>query len=754
MAKYTWSKGVSGDWSAAGNWQGGVAPNAADADVEIVAAPAASSGGYKAVINAGSSEVVRSLDLGGSAVGLEVDGTLTFAPGSTGALGREFQSSNLSINNGTVENAGLMFTFIQTTGNVLFTGQNPIYIAWELQVLEGTATVDTASIAQYDAAKHTLFDGAFEALGGGRVINLGGARGGFTLDIETLTGPKPSPEHSYWTQLIYDDPGSQINEWNGTAYVPVESTLKRIENSAYVSVTEGRGYTTSNALTIGKDGVFEQAGGTLHTGGLTLENGGLLVGGMTAVSANPSSGQATVEGAVTNNGQMVAMGPGLVFRDAVTGTGEITFNRTAPLPGFDIPVAPAVSGTLEVGAVGAGQTVRMVGSDTLVLDRPAAFAAVITDFDSSDTIRLKTTAAPTSASYTATGTGTGTLTVSAGATTLATLTLAGNYAGQSFNVAPTAAGGAYALTLGPASGGSGSGSGGSGGSGGGTTSGDPLFDSAFYLSHNPDVARAGVDPYKHYLTYGWKEGRDPSALFSTSYYLGHNPDVAQAKLNPLLHFEQYGAKEGRAPNPFFDTRYYLAQNPDVRRVGMNALQHFQEYGWKEGREPSLLFSDAKYLAANPDVKAAGTNPLLDYITVGQAQGRMTFLSGSTAPADPLVSAAYYDKQLGATLLPTGDAAEQQAAASYDATGWKQGLNPDAFFDTRYYLSHNPDVAAAHMNPLKHYEQYGWKEDRDPSAQFSTTKYLAAYSDVKAAGVNPLLDYVQTGQAQGRTAFAA
>ena len=245
---------------------------------------------------------------------------------------------------------------------------------------------------------------------------------------------------------------------------------------------------------------------------------------------------------------------------------------------------------------------------------------------------------------------------------------------------------------------------------------DPLFDAAYYLAHNPDVKAAGVDPYQHYLRYGWKEGRNPDALF--------------------------------------DTNYYLAQNQDVKAAGLNPLLHFEQYGWHEGREPSLVFSDAKYLAANPDVKAAGFDPLLYHVASGETEGRMAFLSGGTAMADLLVDATFYDKQLGATLIPTGVAAQQQAAASYDASGWHMGLNPDMLFDTQYYLSHNPDVAAAHLDPLKHYEQYGWHEGRDPSAQFSTHKYLAAYSDVKAAGLDPLLHYVQYGQGEGRTAFAA
>lgn len=218
----------------------------------------------------------------------------------------------------------------------------------------------------------------------------------------------------------------------------------------------------------------------------------------------------------------------------------------------------------------------------------------------------------------------------------------------------------------------------------------------------------------------------------------------------------YGAsgwQRGLNPDAFFDTDYYLSQNPDVRAAGLDPLTHFEQYGWHEGRDPSLLFSTSKYLAAYLDAQSAGLDPLQQYLQSGQGAGRIAFLSGSMATADPLIDATYYDKQLGATLIPTGTAAQQQAAAAYDLSGWRQGLNPDAFFDTSYYLSHNPDVAAAHLDPVKHYEQYGWREGRDPSKQFSTSKYLATYSDVRAAGLDPLAHFLAYGQAEGRVAIA-
>ena len=34
------------------------------------------------------------------------------------------------------------------------------------------------------------------------------------------------------------------------------------------------------------------------------------------------------------------------------------------------------------------------------------------------------------------------------------------------------------------------------------------FDAHWYLNQNADVAAAGAEPFYHFTTYGWKEGRD------------------------------------------------------------------------------------------------------------------------------------------------------------------------------------------------------------------------------------------------------
>jgi glycosyltransferase involved in cell wall biosynthesis len=73
----------------------------------------------------------------------------------------------------------------------------------------------------------------------------------------------------------------------------------------------------------------------------------------------------------------------------------------------------------------------------------------------------------------------------------------------------------------------------------------PLFDATWYLGRYPDVAASATEPLKHYLLFGWREKRNPSAHFDTAKYLQLHPDIKAANLNPLLHYELHGRQEGR-----------------------------------------------------------------------------------------------------------------------------------------------------------------------------------------------------------------
>ena len=71
----------------------------------------------------------------------------------------------------------------------------------------------------------------------------------------------------------------------------------------------------------------------------------------------------------------------------------------------------------------------------------------------------------------------------------------------------------------------------------------PLFDAKWYLAQNPDVKAKKIGAAKHYVKYGWKEGRNPSPDFDGNAYLNTYPDIRN--ICPLVHYEICGKKENR-----------------------------------------------------------------------------------------------------------------------------------------------------------------------------------------------------------------
>ncbi len=66
-------------------------------------------------------------------------------------------------------------------------------------------------------------------------------------------------------------------------------------------------------------------------------------------------------------------------------------------------------------------------------------------------------------------------------------------------------------------------------------------------------------------------------------------------------------------------------------------------------------------------------------------------------------------------------------------------------DEAWYLSENPDVRAAGSAPLPHFCIHGWKEGRNPNFYFDPTWYRANYPDHQSGARNPLYDYIVRGE---------
>ena len=66
---------------------------------------------------------------------------------------------------------------------------------------------------------------------------------------------------------------------------------------------------------------------------------------------------------------------------------------------------------------------------------------------------------------------------------------------------------------------------------------EEAFDASYYLEQYPDIQAAGADPYTHYMTFGWKEDRNPAAWFDNRWYRENIFD--DHKTPPLKHYVKY-----------------------------------------------------------------------------------------------------------------------------------------------------------------------------------------------------------------------
>lgn len=257
------------------------------------------------------------------------------------------------------------------------------------------------------------------------------------------------------------------------------------------------------------------------------------------------------------------------------------------------------------------------------------------------------------------------------------------------------------------------------------------FDAKFYLDSNSDVAKAGVDPLRHFWDHGWKEGRNPNRIFNTSLYLLKHPELKSKGLNPFWHFiVDQSSMDMALTTPKMDeieskfsAEYYLANNPDVAAANIDPLEHFWYTGWKEGRNPSADFNTAEYINNNPKVVETNTNPLWHFL-FEKGEKISSKMSKDKVKRDELI-------QNKKTELST-----------------QQEISDE--FDANFYLGKYRDVLDSGLDPLQHYCDTGWREGRDPNSKFSTSFYLQANDDVADAGVNPFWHYVKFGKAEGRT----
>ena len=311
------------------------------------------------------------------------------------------------------------------------------------------------------------------------------------------------------------------------------------------------------------------------------------------------------------------------------------------------------------------------------------------------------------------------------------------------------------------------------------------------VSHTEDVI-------SHYLHH-WKTCPVRFAgLFDSEYYLIHNPDVASAAINPLVHFILYGQDEGRTalpseiegktPQPSI-TPAVMVSIPDtpLAAIGVdeayetnsdpkeyNALkectaltwgEYIQQFNLAEGTDPIRhylrhwktnsiqfegVFDSTYYLTHNHDIALASINPLVHFVLFGKNEGRLAWpadaeiKAGNLIQHQPAESTKTFEPEPQIELEPTSEPPPQQTSQEYQALKECTALNWDEY-RRRHSLSANTDY-------VRHYLE-NWKSVHAVFSDFfDSNLYLEMYRDIAESGLNPLTHFVQHGRHEGRVAW--
>ena len=198
------------------------------------------------------------------------------------------------------------------------------------------------------------------------------------------------------------------------------------------------------------------------------------------------------------------------------------------------------------------------------------------------------------------------------------------------------------------------------------------FSDSFYLAQFPEDERSDIrDPFEHFLMFWKKNGYDPSPNFSMSSYLTANPDVAAHQLNPLVHYVEKGISECRPLAPGTRTDHVVEMD-----------EHLE---WR----------------ASLDRHAAAVFP-------GSDLGLYLVSLGCEFDCEPnRVDPDYYRAYFPDEVISDCD-------RHFDEIGWRLGLNPTAWFNTKFYLKLYDDIAQSGMNPFTHFVTQGFRESRKPN----------------------------------------
>lgn len=175
---------------------------------------------------------------------------------------------------------------------------------------------------------------------------------------------------------------------------------------------------------------------------------------------------------------------------------------------------------------------------------------------------------------------------------------------------------------------------------------------------------------------------------------------------------------------------------------------------RESKLKDMLFDAGFYADIYADLKKSiGYNAGAlknHYDNYGLTEGRM---------ASPYFDAKYYLKNNPDVANAYGKNNYAAALDHFVNHGFWEGRQGSQFFSAKTYLSKNPDIAKAYgsknyLGALQHYTKYGINEmNRTASTSYNQSVYYNSYEDLRNAfkknGISYIVHYITHGKAEGR-----
>ncbi len=338
-----------------------------------------------------------------------------------------------------------------------------------------------------------------------------------------------------------------------------------------------------------------------------------------------------------------------------------------------------------------------------------------------------------------------------------------------------------------------------------------LLDPDFYLTAYRDVEKAGIDPFKHYLNHGEKEGRLPSALFDPAFYLSQLSETERriAEEHPLSHYVTRGEARGLRPHVMFDpTVFALSRSRHGARGEIGLAGLLGDYVANGGYMRPHQFFDPGHYARQMRMPTDGKPLLAHFLESGIGQGysphpllatdkakssvdRLKFLKSVLYDAKPsleepalssLFDASHFaGKELKqyANAAPTllwahlieGNLSDRdpnmlisvehvERSRPGTLTGAitvlellaanRLGVDTHPLVQTSYILKQAPHVSTLTISPTQYFLENAVSHNISPHPLFSTQHYLYSNRDVREVDINPLIHFLRWGQYEGRS----